>query len=88
MKNKKIKIKVEEYLEVAPEEVYLSKVVKSGTGAVINSYKKYIGKEVVVIMANKIRKKIRKEEEMPRQTLEEEMESASDEGWVKTNKNE
>ena len=84
MKDQKIKIKIEEHLDLVPADIYLSKVVKSGTGAVINSYKKYIGKEVVVIMANKIKKQIKMEEKKDeKKQFEEDLESASPEGWEK-----
>ena len=74
--------KIEEYLDVTPSEIYLSKVVPSGTGAVINSYKKHIGKEVVVILSDKIKKQIERESKVDeKKQFEEDMESASPEGW-------
>lgn len=38
---------------VEPKEAYRSKVIKSGNGAVIKSYKKYIGKNATVIIESK-----------------------------------
>lgn len=41
----KIKIPKENYVGM-----YKTKVVKSGNGAVVNSYKKYIGKKAIVLI--------------------------------------
>jgi hypothetical protein len=56
-KKKPITIKINKTLIVDPDDIYISKVISSGNGAVINSYKKYINKEVIVIMTNKIKNK-------------------------------
>ena len=85
MKDKKIKINIEEHIDVSPAEIYLAKVVKSGTGAVINSYKKYIGKEVVVIIADKIETQTKMEKKKNEEKqIEEDMESADPTGWEST----
>ena len=57
---KPILIKAQEEYKVKPDEVFYSEVVRSGNGAVIKAFKKYIGKQcMVIIMA----KKSKKEEE-------------------------
>jgi len=50
-----LEIKIEG-VTVQPSGIYQSKVVKSGNGAVINFYKKFTGKKVLVIIVDKILK--------------------------------
>lgn len=51
MSNKKpIKIVINKTIEVQPEGVYRSSVVKSGNGAVINFFKRFIKRKVIVIV--------------------------------------
>ena len=45
-----IKIKINKNIEVTPEGVYESNVVKSGNGAVIKFFKRFIGKDVLIIV--------------------------------------
>ena len=75
-----ISIEIEEKLNVLPEEIYKATVVKSGNGAVIKSFKRFLGKEVLVIVANKTKpkKKTKEEEELEMDQL---MENAGNEGW-------
>lgn len=54
-RKKPIKIKINDVVEVWPDGTFESKVVKSGNGAVINFYKKFIGSAVVVIVKDKIK---------------------------------
>ena len=63
MDREPIKIEIGKNLEVEPEEIYQSNVVKSGNGAVIKSFKRFLGKKAVVIIANKIIKTNRDKEE-------------------------
>ena len=41
------------YIEVKPEGIYRSEVVKSGNGAVIKFFKRFIKKKVIVIVEDK-----------------------------------
>jgi len=79
-KQNPITIEIEERLNILPEDIYKATVVKSGNGAVIKSFKKFLGKEVIVIVASKIKtKKKTKEEE--KQEMDQLMENAGNEGW-------
>ncbi len=75
-----ITIEIEEKLNVRPRDIYNATVVKSGNGAVIKSFKKFLGKEVIVIIANKVKlkKKTKEERGLEFDTL---MENAGEEGW-------
>ena len=79
-KQKPITIEIEEKLNIMPKDVYKAKVVKSGNGAVIKSFKRFLGKEVIVIIADKVKmkKKTKEEEEIEFDQL---MENAGNEGW-------
>jgi len=79
-KIKPITIEIEEKLNVMPRDIYNATVVKSGNGAVIKSFKKFLGKEVIVIIADKVklRKKTKEEKGLEFDTL---MENAGEEGW-------
>jgi putative transposon-encoded protein len=55
-RQKPIKININKHINITPEQVYESTVTKSGNGAVIKSFKKYIGKEVIVIVKKKIKR--------------------------------
>lgn len=52
-KKKPLEIRIEG-VTVQPSGIYQSKVVKSGNGAVINFYKKFVDKKVLVIIIDKI----------------------------------
>jgi putative transposon-encoded protein len=75
-----ITIEIEEKLNVRPRDIYNATVVKSGNGAVIKSFKKFLGKEVIVIIADKVKlkKKTKEERGLEFDTL---MENAGEEGW-------
>jgi putative transposon-encoded protein len=45
-----VRIEVKETLTVKPSDIFESEVKKSGNGAVINAFKKDIGKKVIVIV--------------------------------------
>ncbi len=63
-RKKPVKIEIGKTIRVEPDGVYESKVVKSGNGAVINFFKKFIGDDVVVLVSDKIKnKKYKKEKE-------------------------
>ncbi len=79
-KQKPITIEIEERLNILPEDIYKAAVVKSGNGAVIKSFKKFLGKEVVVIVASKIKQK-KKTKEEEKQEMDQLMENAGNEGW-------
>ena len=79
-KKEPIKIEIEKTLNIDPGDIYTAKVISSGNGAVIKSFKRYIGKDVVVIMANKIKNK-KKTGEEEKQEFEDLMENAGEEGW-------
>jgi putative transposon-encoded protein len=79
-KQEPIQIEIEEKLNVLPEDIYRATVVKSGNGAVIKSFKRFLGQDVIVIVADKIKmkKKTKEEKEL---TFDQLMENAGDEGW-------
>ncbi len=79
-KQKVITIEIEEKLNVRPMDIYNATVVKSGNGAVIKSFKKFLGKKVIVIIADKVKlkKKTKEEKDLEFDTL---MENAGEEGW-------
>ena len=60
-KKEPIKIEIEKTLNVLPEDVYTAKVVKAGNGANIRSFKRYLGKEVIIIVAKEKVKEIKKQ---------------------------
>lgn len=47
---KPVRIKIKEEMTLRPDEIYSAKVVKSGNGAVIKSYKKFIGRTATIII--------------------------------------
>jgi len=49
-RKKPVRIKLRENYEVNPEFAYRGDVVKSGSGAVVKSFKKFIGKKATVII--------------------------------------
>jgi len=49
-----IEIKLEDNIKVNPKNIFESEVVKSGNGAVIKAFKKFIGKKVVVIVRDEL----------------------------------
>ena len=48
-----IEIRINKNISILPESIYEAKVLKSGSGAVISSYKRFIGKKVLVIIIDK-----------------------------------
>lgn len=52
-KQKPVKIIINDTIEVKPEGIYRSEVVKSGNGAVIKFFKRFIKKKVIVIVEGK-----------------------------------
>tara|TARA_Y100000310_G_scaffold298223_1_gene331946 strand:- start:9352 stop:9528 length:177 start_codon:yes stop_codon:yes gene_type:complete len=54
-KKQPIKIEVKKNIEVSPEGIYKSEVVKGGNGAVIKSFKRFIGKKVLIILIENIK---------------------------------
>lgn len=52
-----MQIEIKGWMTVEPEGVYQSEVVKSGNGAVIKFFKRFLGKKVIVIIASKVTKK-------------------------------
>ena len=55
-RKKPIEIRVEDTIEVWPDGVFLGKVTKSGNGAMISFYKKFLGQEVVIIVRDEMKK--------------------------------
>lgn len=56
-KKEPIEINIKEEITIQPEGIYLSRVVPSGNGAVINFYKRFLNEEVIVIVAKRIKNK-------------------------------
>lgn len=56
-RKKPIMINVKGSIDVKPGGVYLSRVVRSGNGAVVKFFKRFLGQEVLVIVYDKIRPK-------------------------------
>ena len=79
-KKEPIRIEIEKTLNVSPEDIYQAQVVKSGNGAIIKSFKRYLGKEVIVILADKVKKK-KKSKEQEKEEFRSLMENAGNEGW-------
>ena len=52
-----IKISIGKDLFVDPEFIYEAKVIKSGNGAVIKSFKRFINKNVIIIVEDEMKKK-------------------------------
>lgn len=61
-RKKPIEINIERNIRVNPSGVFHSEVVRSGNGAVIKSYKRFIGKKVIVIVDEHIIKGKRNKE--------------------------
>jgi putative transposon-encoded protein len=49
-KKQPVKIKLKDEINVNPGDVFLSKIVKSGNGAVAKAYKRHIGKDCIIIV--------------------------------------
>lgn len=47
---KPVRIRVKDEITLHPSEIYAAKVIKSGNGAVIKSYKKFIGRTATIII--------------------------------------
>jgi putative transposon-encoded protein len=54
-KTKPITITINDKIEVKPDGIYRSEVVKSGNGAVIKFFKRFIKKKVIVLVEDKIK---------------------------------
>lgn len=50
MSKKPVVIEINDTIQVKPEQVFESEVVKSGNGAVIKAFKRHIGKKAIVII--------------------------------------
>ena len=81
-KQEPITIEIEEKLNVMPKDIYRAEVVKSGNGAIVKSFKRFLGQEVIVIVADKIKNK-KKTKEQEKQEMDDLMENAGNEGWKK-----
>jgi len=82
-KQKPLTIEIEETIKVNPAEIYRAKVVKSGNGAVVKSFKRFIGKKVIIIVEGKnimTKQKTKEEEE---QELSDLREDAREGVWKK-----
>ena len=51
-KKKPIEINIKDKITIIPESIYQSQVVAFGNGAIIRSYKKFIGKGVTIIIGD------------------------------------
>jgi len=56
-KKKPIEINIGGKLWVVPNGIFISRVVHSGNGAVIKFFKRFLDKEVIVIVAESIKNK-------------------------------
>lgn len=56
-RKKPVNINISDTLEVEPEGTYMSTVVPSGNGAVIKFFKKFLGKDVLVLVVDKMKNK-------------------------------
>ena len=79
-KQNPITIEIEEIINVEPKDIYKAIVVKSGNGAAVKAFKRFIGKEVIVIVADKIKQR-KKTKEEEKQEMDDFMENAGNEGW-------
>jgi putative transposon-encoded protein len=79
-KQNPISIEIEEKIKVEPKDIYRAQVVKSGNGAVIKSFKRFLGQEVIVIVADKL-KISKKTKDQEKQEMDDLMENAGNEGW-------
>jgi len=75
-----ISIEIEEKIKVEPKDIYRAQVVKSGNGAVIKSFKRFLGQDVIVIVADKL-KISKKTKDQEKQEMDDLMENAGNEGW-------
>ena len=55
-RKKALRVIINETIEVEPDGIYKAKVIPSGNGAVISFFKRFIGKNVFVIVIDKIKK--------------------------------
>jgi len=68
-KKRPVNIKIRGDIEVEPGGVFLSEVVKSGNGAVVKFFKKFLGEEVLIMVVNKMKRKQKKEKKMSKEDL-------------------
>lgn len=54
-KKQPINIHIKKDIEVEPENIFISRVVSSGNGAVIKSFKRFKGKNVIVLVVDKMK---------------------------------
>ena len=64
-----ISINIKGSIEVEPGGIYLSEVVPSGNGAVIKSFKRFEGKEVIVLVVDKMKSQKNKKEKLAKEDL-------------------
>ncbi len=64
-----ININIRGNIEVEPGGVYLSEVVPSGNGAVIKFFKRFEGKEVIILVVDKMKSQKRKSEKLTKEDL-------------------
>jgi|TARA_R100000501_G_C2622926_1_gene116099 putative transposon-encoded protein len=64
-----ININIKGSIEVEPGGIYLSQVVPSGNGAVIKFYKRFVGKDVIVMVVDKMKSKKGKKEKLTKEDL-------------------
>ncbi len=70
LKTKVGKVKVGKDLIIEPKEIYSTLVIAKGNKAIIESYKEFIGEEVIVIIPKKCTKKRKTEKEEIEQLAE------------------
>ena len=64
-----ININIKGSIEIEPGGIYLSEVVPSGNGAVIKFFKRFEGKDVIVLVVDKMKKQKNKKEKLTKKDL-------------------
>lgn len=54
-RKKPIEIQIGQRINVEPEGIYRSEVVKAGNGAMIKFYKRFIGQKVIIVLVKKMK---------------------------------
>ena len=80
-RKKPIQIKIDEIKN--PEAIFESKVVKSGNGAVIRSYLRYLGKPVIVIVKKQKDPRHKPYSEKEQDALNKNWKEQEDDGYFK-----